>query len=295
MAAKIPVRFKRTAEAFEVVGRSKGCPESSSGSEHSPDDDDLFDRVNSFIQRDDYNSEEELPINYEKIGKGNYEFGSERDLLSNLLSSDDDDGVKRHLRAEIEKAYRIAGDSYSPEFKRRLMIQLRERGFDAGLCKSKWEKMGQISSGNYEYVDANVAGTRYIIEVSLAGQFEIARPSKSYTLLLELLPPIFVGNIEELSQISKIMCKAIKMSLKNMEMHMPPWRRYEYVKAKWSSCYRRTVNQVSEEKPLDSNQVSTKKRALVGFSALLATSSYYCRENLVSKVGHLAMAINGIR
>lgn len=157
--------------------------------------------------------------------------------------------------------------------------------------------MGQISSGNYEYIDVNVAGTRYIIEVFLAGQFEIVRPSETYTSLLELIPPIYVGKIEELKQIGEIMCNALKMSLKNMEMHVPPWRRYGYVKAKWSTSYKRTINEISEKELQDSDQVSAnKKRALV---ALPVTSSYKCRDIFVSKVGfrvgHLAIAINEIR
>ncbi|KAM7512775.1 hypothetical protein LguiB_011650 [Lonicera macranthoides] len=62
------------------------------------------------------------------------------------------------------------------------------------LCKSKSEKSGRIPSGDYEYVDINVNGTRYIIEIFLATEFELA------TSLVELIPNIFVGKIEELKQ-----------------------------------------------------------------------------------------------
>lgn len=166
-----------------------------------------------------------------------------------------------------------------------------------GLCKSKWERKGQISSGNYEYIDVNINGSRYIIEISLASQYEIARPSETFTSLLHLFPPIFVGKVEELVQIGEIMCKAIKLTLKNKEMHVPPWRRIGYVKAKWISSYRRTVNEVPEKRS-SSGQVSTKKSSSLGFSPSTVTSLDYCRQNFVSKagfrVGHLAMAINEI-
>ncbi|KAM7486180.1 hypothetical protein LguiA_002189 [Lonicera macranthoides] len=54
------------------------------------------------------------------------------------------------------------------------------------LFKSKWEKSGQIPFEDYECVDINVNGTCYIIEIFLAGEFEIARPTRCYTLLVEL-------------------------------------------------------------------------------------------------------------
>ncbi|KAM7509456.1 hypothetical protein LguiA_019909 [Lonicera macranthoides] len=66
---------------------------------------------------------------------------------------------------------------------------------EPGLCKSKSEKSGRIPSGDYEYVDINVNGTRYIIEIFLATEFELA------TSLVELIPNIFVGKIEELKQV----------------------------------------------------------------------------------------------
>lgn len=168
----------------------------------------------------------------------------------------------------------------------------------AGLCKSKWDKTGSSPQGNYEYIDVNVAGTRYIVEVFIASEFEIARPTNLYASLLEILPPIFVGKEEELKQIVRIMCKSIKKSLKSIEMHMPPWRRHGYMQAKWFSSYKRTINEVSIKKGSDFKDELVRKRA-VGFVPLKGICSYYCRENLSygskgsMRVGNLAMELKG--
>ena len=87
----------------------------------------------------------------------------------------------------------------------------------------------------------NIAGNRYIVEVFLAGEFEIARATEDYTSLLEIFPPIFVGKQEELKRIVRIMCRAIKGSMKSVEMHVPPWRRNGYMQEKWFGSYKRTT------------------------------------------------------
>ncbi|KAI8001741.1 hypothetical protein LOK49_LG09G00145 [Camellia lanceoleosa] len=291
-------RFKRVAEAFDEVARARLCE--SSGSEYSPPETavDLSDLVKSFMERESGGGERE---NEEGDGENGFERESYccdselKESLIGLLGCDDDNELKRNIGVEIEEAYRVVGNGSSPEFKRRLMKRLRERGFDAGLCKSKWEKVGRFPSGSYEYIDIKLAETRYIIEFCLAREFEIARATESYTSLLELFPPIFVGKVEELKQVVRLMCNAVKDSMKSMNMPVPPWRRHGYVQAKWFGSYRRTINEVPIKKGSDTDVGSAKKRS-VGFLALPAIS-HHCREGFGSrvgiKVGQLAMALNG--
>lgn len=135
MAAKIPMTFMRTAEAFEMIARSKGCPGSSSGSEYDvvDDDDKLFDHVNAFIEREDGDDflEEKGCGN---VCEGKREGGDNEFVQYEraLLSIDNDDFVKRNLRNEVEKSYGFSGGGGGGEFKRRMMAKLREKGFDAG-------------------------------------------------------------------------------------------------------------------------------------------------------------------
>lgn len=136
--------------------------------------------------------------------------------------------------------------------------------FFSGLCKSRWEKSGGKQAGEYEYIDVNDGETRYIVEVFLAGEFEIARPTDQYVSFLQLLPPIFVCKPDELKQIVRLISTAMKQSMKSMDMHVPPWRRNVYMQAKWFSSYKRTINAVSAKKVSDSGMGFPGKQ-LIGF------------------------------
>lgn len=114
-----------------------------------------------------------------------------------------------------------------------------------GLCKSRWERFGKNTAGKYEYVDIKGGDkNRFILETNLAGEFEIARPSTRYLSFLAQLPRVFVGTPEELKQLVKIMCSEIRRSMKQAEIHVPPWRRNGYMQAKWFGHYKRTSNEV---------------------------------------------------
>jgi len=128
----------------------------------------------------------------------------------------------------------------------------------AGLCKTKWEKNGRLTAGNYEYIDVNLKGKRYVVEICLALEFEIARPTNQYCDLLNVFPLIFVGKVDELKQVVRLMCTAIKGSMKRMNLHIPPWRRNVYMQAKWFSAYKRTTNAVATKRassPLSSESL----------------------------------------
>ncbi|XP_076910566.1 uncharacterized protein LOC143568252 [Bidens hawaiensis] len=196
---------------------------------------DLFDLVNSYIERGYGVVDEENGNNSDCEDSDMEEM---KDSLKRLFAFDEQ---KRKAAVEIQKAQRrVTLSPTSSGFKLQLVTRLRHQGFDAGLCKSKWEKK---PSGCYEYIDANINGRRYIIDLSLAGEFEIARPTQDYALLLDVFPQITVCTFNELQQIIRIMCDAIRKSMKQQRMHVPPWRRHEYVEAKWFGSYTRITNE----------------------------------------------------
>ncbi|CAN4114674.1 unnamed protein product [Withania somnifera] len=307
MERLVPVKCKRVAVAFDDVEKSRICE--SSGSEHSPALESLTDLsglVNSFLE----NREEEGDMNVddEKLEKITISGDVDTDCLDeseikenlkSLLNSDENSGddLKRSvIRAVLENVL-VDEQNYrsSPEFKWRLMSRLRDRGFDVGLCKSKWEKAGDRTSGSYSYIDVNVTNNRYIIEVSLVGEFEIARATPCYASLLEIFPRVFVGKVEELKKVVKIMSGAMKKSMKKMDIYVPPWRRLAYMEAKWFGSYKRTTNENYQKSSFDS--YSSKKKRDVGFVPMPAIS-FYCRENIIAsnsgiKMGSLAAALNG--
>ncbi|XP_050364962.1 uncharacterized protein LOC126783524 [Argentina anserina] len=131
-------------------------------------------------------------------------------------------------------------------------------GYDASLCKSRWEKTPSYPSGEYEYIDVIVNGERLLIDVDFRSEFEIARPTKSYKAILQTLPYIFVGKPDRLRMIIGIVSEAGKQSLKKKGMPVPPWRKADYIKAKWLSPHTRAAVSVNSSPP-----EKTKSQSLV--------------------------------
>jgi hypothetical protein len=63
---------------------------------------------------------------------------------------------------------------------------------------------------------------------------------------VQALPSVFVGRHEQLLWIVNVMSDAVKLSLKKRGMHLPPWRKPEYMRAKWFSSYKRTTTDIWE-------------------------------------------------
>lgn len=126
----------------------------------------------------------------------------------------------------------------------------------------------------------------------MAGEFEIARPTKRYNAILEMIPSILIIEKPQLlKQILRLMSVAMKDSLKTASMHVAPWRRNGYMQAKYFSPYKRTTNRESNAKDVKRlGERLAKKTSMVGFEAdQLPRMPYYCRDdNFGSKV-------NGVR
>ncbi|KAL3643427.1 hypothetical protein CASFOL_014242 [Castilleja foliolosa] len=80
---------------------------------------------------------------------------------------------------------------------------------------------------------------RVIIELNFRAEFEMGRANEEYNRLVKRLPEIFVGKIERLMSLLKILCGAAKKCMKEKKMHMGPWRKHRYLQAKWlRTCQR---------------------------------------------------------
>ncbi|CAA6667939.1 unnamed protein product [Spirodela intermedia] len=169
-----------------------------------------------------------------------------RDLLKPAVAGDP---FRRELAAQVaELVERLAPlRPNRAAFRRALMGSLRESGYDAGICKARWESRGGASAGNYEYIDvlrpsSSTTPQRYLVDVEFAGEFEIARPSPEYERVAAQLPRVYVGRPEEMKRLLRLLADAAKRSLQSREMHIPPWRKGRYMQAKWLGAYRRTTN-----------------------------------------------------
>lgn len=82
---------------------------------------------------------------------------------------------------------------------------------------------------------------RVIVELNFRAEFEMARASEEYNRLVNRLPEIFVGKVERLQNLIKILCSAAKKCMKEKKMHMGPWRKQKYMQAKWLGACKRTT------------------------------------------------------
>nr|XP_043621983.1 uncharacterized protein LOC122593623 [Erigeron canadensis] len=150
--------------------------------------------------------------------------------------------------------------------------RLQDSGYNSAICKSKWKSSFDIPSGEHTFVDVidhsncKKGEVRVIIELEFRGQFEMKKGSVEYNDLVSKLPDVFVGKIERLQNIVKILSNAAKRCMKEKKMHLGPWRKQRYVEAKWLRVVERTTS-MALNKPLMvdnyyfNSPVSTKARA----------------------------------
>jgi uncharacterized protein (TIGR01615 family) len=92
---------------------------------------------------------------------------------------------------------------------RAVMTRLREKGYDSGLCKARWEGSKGLAPGNYEYIDVmqmTVDGKkeRYIVDVYFTAESEVAGPTDEYQTVLSALPEVALIRPEEVMRIKNI-------------------------------------------------------------------------------------------
>ncbi|CAN6322305.1 unnamed protein product [Urochloa humidicola] len=147
--------------------------------------------------------------------------------------------AERNLLADASRIVDKFGKSckVKAECRRAVAEGLRALGYDAAVCKSRWEKTPSYPAGEHEFVDAVVGKeeVRLIVDVDFRSQFELARSTKAYRAALQALPPLFVGTPDRLGQIVAVVAEAARQSLKKKGLHFPPWRKPEYMRAKWLS------------------------------------------------------------
>lgn len=104
----------------------------------------------------------------------------------------------------------------------------------------------------YEYIDVMVKGDsdgddmsklkRVIIDLDFKSQFELAKQTKGYKDMTEMLPRVFVATEERLRRVVSLVCGEMKKSMKKEGMSRPPWRTSRYMQSKWLPENRRRVS-----------------------------------------------------
>lgn len=117
-----------------------------------------------------------------------------------------------------------------------------------------------------------------IIELNFRAEFEMARASEEYNGLVRKLPEVYVGKIERLSNIIKVLCMGAKRCMKENKMHMGPWRKHKYVHAKWlGPCKRNTSTTSLSNSMMGNSEVMMPKpkprASLLTVDLMLETNS----------------------
>ncbi|KAL6271119.1 hypothetical protein ACE6H2_028030 [Prunus campanulata] len=261
----------------------------SSGSEHSGDGDSpcLSELVHDFLQDD--SSETRCPDN--ETDSDRVDLVSDANAMESILKSaavsGNVDSFAKLLRSHVSEAveaFSCLRSGNKSALRRSVMSFLRARGHNAAICKTNWSSSSNITAGSYEFIDVVCAQSsssmwqsRYFVDLDFAAVFEIARPTSQYSRLLQLLPRDFVGTLEDLKRIVRVMSDAVKRSLRSRELSMPPWRKNRYMQNKWFGPYKRTVNPLTEKSFSISSTVfgpvSGAKCRWVGFDDAVSDSS----------------------
>lgn len=235
----------------------------SSGSDHSEaataeaDDESLSDLFYGF-QVDDFAASHRQSLEDDESdserrrlrSSAGCDLGEDVEELRKTMDLCDMDSFRNVVLGHVIKAVEIFSfvKSNAPMFRRNVMSYLRNLGYNAAISKTKWEQSGGLTAGNYEFIDVvrcdagNRIICRYFVDLDFVPEFEIARPTAQYQRLVQSLPNIFVGKIEELTQVLKVMSAAAKRSLKSRDLHLPPWRKHRYMRNRWFGPYKRTTN-----------------------------------------------------
>lgn len=162
----------------------------------------------------------------------------ERNLLADVCAH-----LERHREAGARRR----------DLLRLVASSLRGAGHDASVCVSRWDKSPSHPVGEHAYIDVLLpaasdrgARERVLVDVDFRSAFEVARPTKAYRALLQRLPAVFVGKDDRLRLLVAAAADAARASLKKRGLHLPPWRKPEYMRAKWLSPYHREAP-VAEE------------------------------------------------
>ncbi|KAI3829865.1 hypothetical protein L1987_03995 [Smallanthus sonchifolius] len=300
---KMPIfaRMKRVTDPLDdrvkdrIVGRDRQEPAYvSSGSEHSARDDSLSslclsELLDCFLQHGGGEEEEGEGCNANADDDGSQMNGKEVDsdsecdsertdaviqILISTFRNQNVDRFRNLLLANVLKGIEIFQSVRSNRqiLHRNVMLFLQNIGYNAAICKTKWESCGGLTSGNYEFIDVvrSDSGTRYYIDVNFAGEFDIARETEQFRRISQHLQTVFVGKSEDLKQIVKLLSDATRRSLKSRGLLLPPWRKNRFMQNKWFGPYRRTVNYtptIVSSQPATPTPTAVKCR-LIGFNAV---------------------------
>jgi len=227
---------------------------------------DAYPRVGSVVGKPIYNVDKENDLMFSFAG-------SIADDLSDLKQIQED---KAHLQEVdrrlgecedlVEKAQRrdralvevvtsllkmLPRDAQGSVSLESLAQALQEEGYKAEL-KSNKRGTGKATSWSSSHThiivevpsSSSSSGVRsVVVDPGFRSQFVLARPTKEYTQLLEVLPDVFVGCKDTMRDIIEFVSNRAAESFHSSNMTLPPWRERDAMLAKW--CLNESATQSS--------------------------------------------------
>ncbi|GJM86666.1 hypothetical protein PR202_ga02546 [Eleusine coracana subsp. coracana] len=194
-----PAAYKKATAMLDEAARARLRGLFMSGSPAPPGradaDDDLVDLVDQFYNGYDQQCMDGGVV-VAKDGRAPRSSEWKVKLREILADAAANDVAAAGIRAEVERVVRDAAVDKAGGgvgVRRRLVERLQCRALQI-----VWEKSGSVPApGAHEYVDVTTTGSssthRYIVEVNVASEFDIARPSAAYRALLRSLPAVLVA------------------------------------------------------------------------------------------------------
>jgi uncharacterized protein (TIGR01615 family) len=189
----------------------------------------------------------------------------------NAVFSNNADNYRNKLREHVSEAlenFAFLRERNFSIFRRSVAAFLREKGHDAAVCVTAWEAYdGTVTAGSHEFIDVVRKGSatwRYLVEIEFRAQFEIAKPTRQFSEILNSVPGVFVGGEIEMKRSVSILCDAAKRCFRSRDVSIPPWRRNRFMQNKWFAPYERTANPV-HGKPVRVTAVNGVSCRLLGF------------------------------
>ncbi|KAJ4965978.1 hypothetical protein NE237_017827 [Protea cynaroides] len=222
---------------------------------------DIDDSIRPF--NNDFGDDEDSNCSGSHVSTDRTEFwDSKQFLLQEIIEYNIFKGSKLQIKVKeaLEEARETAlcqcskpsFDGCSRCLRRAVVGRLCHKGYNASLCTSEWKSTKKFPGGTHEYIDVILEGLghkkelRYVIELEFRAEFEMVKACDEYQELMNQLPESFVGKPEHLNAIVRVVCSAAKMSMKEMKIHMGPWRKRRFMQMKWSDPNQRcSLNQSS--------------------------------------------------
>ncbi|XP_060189673.1 uncharacterized protein LOC132618670 [Lycium barbarum] len=204
----------------------------------------------SYSSGDIMDEEEEDENNVNNTEKNKLFWASQEELLQTTLcrTTSFESRVRKATKGALKElkssginctCRKMVMDSCRKCMQKEITERLINAGFNCYICKSKWKSSTGIPSGENTYMEVvqNASSRngemKVIIELNFRGEFEMARANEDYNRLVKQLPEVYVGKVERLRNLIKILCCASKKCMKENKMHMAPWRKHKYMQAKY--------------------------------------------------------------